>query len=148
MAEVMGLVASGMTLAGLFKICIEAFDMIQTGRHQEVDLKKLMLRLNIEKCRLYTWGQAMGLTETINQNGTRPLDLCQFQDIVREALETVFQLFNNTHKIKETYGCRPFTEQDATQLRLAATEGTNPVENLATSFANFKNWWEQTQALV
>src|SRR2546423_3138484 len=120
MAEIIGFVASGMTIAGLFKICVEAFDLVQTSRHQEADLKKLTLGLNIEKCRLYTWGQVMGLTETINQKGSRPLDLCQFQDIVREALEIIFQLFNNTHKIEETYGCRPFTKQDATQLRLAA----------------------------
>jgi hypothetical protein len=31
---------------------------------------------------------------------------------VTETLEIIFQLFNDTHKIKETYGCRPFTEQD------------------------------------
>jgi hypothetical protein len=109
MAEIIGLVASGMTIAGLFKTCVEAFDLIQTYRHQELDLKKLTLRLNIEKCRLYTWGQAMGLTETISQNQQRPLDLCQFQDLVTETLEIIFQLFNDTHKIKETYGCRPFS---------------------------------------
>jgi hypothetical protein len=67
MAEIIGLVASGMTIAGLFKICVEAFDLIQTGRHQELDVKKLTLRLNIEKCRLYTWGQVMGLTEVHNE---------------------------------------------------------------------------------
>jgi len=141
MAEVIGLVASGMTIASLFKICIEAFDLIQTGRHQELDLKKLTLRLNIEKCRLYTWGQAMGLTnlaESSSEDRQHPLDLCEFRDLVKETLEVIFRLFNDTHKIKDAYGCITYTEQDGSQLHLSEAEEAGPVENLATSFANFK----------
>jgi hypothetical protein len=141
MAEVIGLVASGMTIAGLFKICVEAFDLIQTGRHQELDLKKLTLRLNIEKCRLYTWGKAMGLTnpaESSSEDRQHPLDLCEFRDLVKETLEVIFRLFNDTHKIKDTYGCITYTEQDGSQLHPSEAEEAGPVENLATSFANFK----------
>jgi hypothetical protein len=141
MAEVIGLVASGMTIAGLFKICVEAFDLIQTGRHQELDLKKLTLRLNIEKCRLYTWGQAMGLTnlaESSSEDRQHPLDLYEFRDLVKETLEVIFRLFNDTHKIKDAYGCITYTEQDGSQLHPSEAEEAGPVENLATSFANFK----------
>jgi hypothetical protein len=139
MAEaIIGAIASGMTIAGLFKICVEAFDLIQTGRHQELDLKKLTLRLNIEKCRLYTWGQAMGLTESTSENQQRPLDLCQFSHLVKETLEVIFQLFNDSHKIKDTYGCRPSTEHDSSQLHLAEASEAGPVRNLTTSFGNFK----------
>ena len=55
MAELIGLLASGITLAGLFKTCLDAIDLIQTAQQQELDLKKLVLKLNIEKCRLYAW---------------------------------------------------------------------------------------------
>ena len=64
MAEVIGVVASGFTLASLFKVCLDAFDLIQTAQHQDMDVKKLVLKLNIEKCRLYAWGEAIGLTTT------------------------------------------------------------------------------------
>lgn len=57
MAEVLGAVASGITLAALFKACIDAFELIQVGRHQDVDYRKLKLRLNVERCRLFVWGR-------------------------------------------------------------------------------------------
>lgn len=54
MAEILGTVASGVTLAGLLKICLEAFDLIRVGRSQGIDYEKLVLRLNIQRARLYT----------------------------------------------------------------------------------------------
>ena len=33
MAEALGAVASGMTVAALFKVCVKAFDLIQTVRN-------------------------------------------------------------------------------------------------------------------
>lgn len=53
MAEVLGSVASGLTLASLLKVCLDAFDLIQASRNQELDYQKLVLKLNIEKRRLY-----------------------------------------------------------------------------------------------
>jgi hypothetical protein len=44
-----------MTIAALFKICVEAFELIQTSGNQDIDYKKLALRLRSGKCRLYTW---------------------------------------------------------------------------------------------
>src|SRR2546421_9982383 len=48
---------------GVVQTCVEAFDLIQASRKHDQDFQKLKLRLNIEKCRLYTWGQAMGFAE-------------------------------------------------------------------------------------
>jgi hypothetical protein len=122
----------------LAKTCVEAFDLIQTGRHQELDLKKLALRLNIEKCRLYTWGQAMGLTEPSSQDRQRPLDQCPFRDLVTETLEIIFRLFNDTQRIKDAYGCKPLTGPDSSPVPLDEVEEARPVRDLATSFGNFK----------
>jgi hypothetical protein len=55
MAEVIGTIASALTIAALFKTCIEAFDLVRASQRQESELRKLSLRLNIEKSRLYTW---------------------------------------------------------------------------------------------
>ena len=74
MAEVLGAVASGLTVAGLFRVCIEAFDLIQKARNQDTDLEKLILKLNIERCRLYVWGEALGLTVPQDSRQARPLE--------------------------------------------------------------------------
>jgi hypothetical protein len=62
MAEVIGAIASGITLAALFQICVEAFDIIYVAKNHDRDLKLLVLKLNIEKCKLVAWGQLLGLS--------------------------------------------------------------------------------------
>ena len=59
MAEVVGLLASTLTTAGLLKLCIDAFDLINTGRERELEFEKLIHRLKVEQFRLYLWGDAM-----------------------------------------------------------------------------------------
>jgi hypothetical protein len=49
MAEIVGTIASALTLAGLFKLCIESFDVIHTLQTQGTDLQKLSFKLRIEK---------------------------------------------------------------------------------------------------
>jgi hypothetical protein len=100
MAEVIGTIASALTIAALFKMCIEAFDLIRASQRQEADLRKLSLRLEIEKCRLYTWGEEMGLTRPEGKGNPRPLESHQFQDIVKEALDTIIDIFHDSQKIK------------------------------------------------
>lgn len=133
MAELLGAIASGVTLAALFKACIEAFDLIQISRHQEVDFKKLKLRLNIEKCRLYIWGESMGLTDTTTADEYRPIDRFRFPEVVREILDVVLQLFHDSQKIRDKYGCRQATSEDLLQ----DTDQNGPVRSLAASFSNF-----------
>lgn len=136
MAEVLGTVASGITLAALFKLCIEAFDLIQTFHNQALDLQKLTLRLNIEKCRLYTWGEAMGLTAPAD-NGRRPLESFDFKTLVQETLEMLLRLFSDTSKIQSRYGCREISSQKSSVQAFGSLNGANPINNLATCFANF-----------
>ena len=80
MAEVVGTVASAVTLASLFKLCLEVFDTIQATRNQRLEFKKLVLKFNIEKCRLYVWGQAMGLTSAGEPAQQCRLDHYQYLD--------------------------------------------------------------------
>ncbi|KAI4164462.1 MAG: hypothetical protein LQ342_001775 [Letrouitia transgressa] len=132
MTELVGAIASGVTLAALFKACIEAFDLIQTSRNQEIDFKKLRLRLNIEKCRLYTWGESMGLTDTVDADRDRPIDRFRFPEVVQEILENVFDLFHDSHKIRDRYGCRQVSLDNVLSMHQPG-----PIENLTASFAHF-----------
>jgi hypothetical protein len=139
MAELIGALASGITLAGLFKICVDTFGIIRTCKNQERDLKKLTLRLNIERCRLYNWGEAMRLTRSDKQRS--PLEDYPGKNIVQETLETIFQLLNDTQKIESIYGCRQLSDLNDTDDKPMELEGPeeSPVTVLAASFSNFGN---------
>jgi hypothetical protein len=140
MAEVVGVLASGFTLAGLFKMCLDAIDLIQTAQHQELDLKKLLLKLNIEKCRLYTWGEGMGLTAALVAGRPRPLDSCpdHVQDLVKDTLDMIIQLFTDTKKLKYRYGCKEILPQTASYQLPILTSDFGPMENLAASFSHYR----------
>ncbi|KAL9037267.1 MAG: hypothetical protein Q9214_005774 [Letrouitia sp. 1 TL-2023] len=123
--ETVGLVASVVTLAALFKASIEAFDLVQTSRNQEIDFNKLRLRLNIERCRLCIWGESMGLNDTVDAD-------IRFPKVVQEILEHIIHLFHDSHKIRDKYGCRQVSLDNTLSMY-----HPGPVENLAASFAYF-----------
>ena len=74
----------------------------------------------------------MGLTDTVEADHDRPIDSFRFPEVVREILEVVFQLFHDSHKIRDKYGCRQATSQD-----LSDTDQNGPISSLAASFSNF-----------
>ncbi|KAL9106663.1 MAG: hypothetical protein Q9227_008315 [Pyrenula ochraceoflavens] len=134
MAEVLGVIASSVTIATLFKACLEAFDLIQTGRRHELDLKKLKLRLDTEKLRLYTWGEAMGISdEKSSKDRSRPIDQYRFPQHLQDVLEVLFGLFNDAYKIRDKNGCR---EAASNELRLE-NDDHRPAHSIAASFSNF-----------
>lgn len=106
MAEIVATVASVITLASLLKSSVAAFDVIQAGRRQEFDLRKLKLRLDIEKYRLRVWGEAMGLMKPESDMTAAPIFSCPFQDVVKDILQMILSLFNDSQKIEKRYGCR------------------------------------------
>lgn len=140
MAEVIGALASGITLASLLKGCLDAIDLIQTAQDQELDLKKLVLRLNIEKCRLYTWGEAMGLTTASVIGPSRPLESCpaHVRDLARDTLEMIIQLFTDTKRLSDRYGCEAILPTTASGLLLTRNSGFGPIEKLAASFSHYR----------
>ena len=137
MAEVLGAVASGLTVASLFKLCIEAFDLIQIARNQDTDVQKSILRLNIEKCRLYVWGETMGLTVPQNSGQTRPLESSQFYALVCDTLQAILDTFRDTQKMKEQYGCKKTPTVHDRKRPLPQTSCSDPVKNLAATFPYF-----------
>ena len=94
MAEPISTAASAITLAALFKLCIEAFELLRCAKSQEIELKKLDLKLNIEKCRLIVWGESMGLDfERPSQDFLRN---CKFHDVVWDALQLIRHLLTDS----------------------------------------------------
>lgn len=140
MAEVLGAVASGMTVASLFKVCIGAFNFIQIVRHQDIDLQKLTLRFSIERCRLYVWGETMGLTAP-------PLEASNFQDLACSTLQAILDTIRDTQKMRQQYGCRAIPAVNDRRRSLPQPGSIDPVKNLAATFSNF-NIAESTRGRV
>ncbi|KAL9616564.1 MAG: hypothetical protein Q9160_008585 [Pyrenula sp. 1 TL-2023] len=138
MAEVIGALASSLTIATLFKVCIEAFDLIQIARHQDTDLQNLALRFNIEKCRLYIWGEAMGLTTPPQPGYTRPLESLPFQELVRNTLQVILEILQDTQKMEQVYGCREAQTSNSRKCQLSQIGYNDPVKILSTTFSNFR----------
>jgi len=99
----------------------------------------LVLKLKIEKVRLITWGEVMGLTIPPDSSHPRPLRSCadDIRGLVRDILETIIQLFTDAQKLKDRYGCE---EELAPMLMLPETYGTTvdefgPIEKLVASFS-------------
>ena len=137
MAEILGALASGLTIATLFKGCIEAFDLVQSARHQESDLNSLVLKFNIEKCRLFLWGQVMGLTAQANPRERHPLEDLEMQDLVCETLQAILAILQSTWNMKEKYGCKEMPDALRNQ-GLDPQAPANDIENLATAFSHFR----------
>ena len=138
MAEVIGVVSGSLTLAALFKTGVEAFDLIRTAQNQERDYKRLSVKLSIEKCRFYNWGISMRLINADASNRQRPLDTFIWRDHVKEVLELIVQLFNDSQKLTERYGCKAISAaQDPYGYSLIAKD-TAAIQNLAAAFSNFR----------
>jgi hypothetical protein len=95
MAELIGIVASGLTIAAVFKTCIDSFDLILAHRKQDVEHRKLHLKLTIEKCRMYCWGVRVGIIDGNGNDTSAALDEYQFKEVVCKGLETIRGLFVN-----------------------------------------------------
>jgi hypothetical protein len=75
---------------------------------------KLVLRLNIEKCRLFTWGESMGLTSIPDEAEPTASASCDFREVMMQTLETIFHLFNDSKKLQDRYGCKQYLDSPAT----------------------------------
>ena len=107
MAEVIGVAASCLTIAGLFKLCIEAFDIIQTRQGQQHEHRYLTLALAVEKVRLHHWGQSMGLVDGCVATNDSPLNRFVHKSVVYRVLEFLKELLGGSEDLQQRYGCAP-----------------------------------------
>ena len=144
MAEVLGVVASvasSTIVAGLTKLSMEAFDIIQIAQNQGQEYEKLSLRLNIERARFCTWNQAMGLTSHTKEDRTDRIHGSHFESLVTNTLNLIFQLFQNGEAQNREDRCTVYEEK--VDIQRPAKDGSEPkvgriaIEKLKESFVNF-----------
>lgn len=129
--ELLGAVASGVTLAKLFKYAFEALDLIHLYQTQDVDFNKLQLQFRLEKCRLYNWGMQMGLTNNLRPN---LLNDWHHKDVVIDCLRQIVRLLSDAESIRDKYGCVEVTPS----TELLIERGPQYSSSIAAVFDNFK----------
>jgi hypothetical protein len=132
MAEVVGLAASAATLAGLFMGCIRAFELIHIVKTRDIELEKLNLKLNIEKCRLLIWGQSMGLSVN-DDSGIDPLFDCAFRVLVENTLQLILRLLTDSSELSRKYGCQS-VPQGVPSLGMLEHNRASAVDRLNAAF--------------
>ena len=129
MAEAgIGLAASLVTLAALFKSCIDCFEFYKAAEDCEGSLETVLVELDCEKERLLIWAEAIGLVQL--ENGKRHPHIEQHEKVIKVALKQIRNLLDNATKLQERHGVKVFDDSNAFT---AAT--TDPIsKNLATTF--------------
>jgi Prion-inhibition and propagation len=98
-------------VVSLWKTCVEIFEVIDSGRKYGMEYEILRVKLEVERIRLVTWGNALGLSEV--EHGRPTLHARLNQDDVRDAvlrlLGCIQHVFENTERLQGSYGLRPVT---------------------------------------
>ncbi|RYN45548.1 hypothetical protein AA0114_g8966 [Alternaria tenuissima] len=101
--EPVSLTLGAVSLAGLFSLCIQCFDLVEIGRKTSVDYEIMVVKLSIEKRRLMIWGEAVGILRP-DQDRDPLLDDLETRKLVERILSNVQRLFDETQNLKSKYG--------------------------------------------
>ena len=127
MTDVAGLVLG---VAALWQTCVQIFDVVESGRRYGIDYELLRVKLEVERIRLFNWGEAIGLSDNVNRSdigtagpsrvfaASRPDVRLRKEDVnstVTRLLGCIQHLFENSEQMQNTYGLRPATPLVETQ---------------------------------
>ena len=106
MTDVAGLVIGVMAM---WNTCVEVFDIVDSGKKYGMDYEILRVKLEVERIRLLTWGDAVGLCE-VREGRPSPNARFNRNDIhgtVMRLLGCIQHVFENTERLHESYGLCP-----------------------------------------
>jgi len=142
MTEVAGLAIG---VAALWKTCVQVFDVVESGRRYGMDYELLRVKLEVERMRLFNWGEAIGLSDNDapGENDTvagaaggsavdparvlftgRPDARLQKEDMNRTVIRLlgcIEHLFEDSEQLQNAYGLRPATPLVAAQDVVSTT---------------------------
>lgn len=99
--EAVGLAISIISLAGIFKDCIDLFSMISTAKSMEKDFTILSVKLDIEKTLLLQWAEHVRL---VHEDYDRRLDNPRTKSTVARILESIKDLLSDGSELERRYG--------------------------------------------
>lgn len=114
MADVVGLVIS---VVSAWKTCVQVFDIVDSGKKYGMDYELLRVKLEVERIRLLTWGDTVGLSEV--QHGRPSPDARLNREDVRgtvlRLLGAIQHIFEHSERLQDSYGLRPTTPSASEQ---------------------------------
>ena len=98
-------------IISLWKTCVEIFDVVDSGRKHGMDYEILRVKLEVERIRLVTWGDAVGLSKVEHDRPSLHARLNQdhIRDAVLRLLGCIQHVFENAERLQDSYGLRPLT---------------------------------------
>jgi hypothetical protein len=108
--EIIGFTAGIISLAGLFSTCIDAFAFLQAGQSLERDLKIVLVKLDIEKARLLSWGNAVGIARGVNDGRSSIFNNQVTEEIIRSILENIKHVLTDSQRLREKYALGEMSE--------------------------------------
>lgn len=112
--EIGGLTVGAIALAGLFNNCVEAFSYLKAGQSLEHDLEILLVKLDIEKARLLSWGNSVGIVRPINDGRSNVLEEYSNTEIISVALRNIHLLLTDSQRLRDRYAMRAIMESSNT----------------------------------
>ncbi|KAJ6286662.1 prion-inhibition and propagation-domain-containing protein [Bipolaris maydis] len=106
--------AAGLALGvvALWKTCVEVFEVVDSGRSYGMEYELLRVKLEVERIRLVTWGDTIGLDG--ENSTTRPdtrLQQSNVNETVMRLLGCIQHIFDNSERLQSNYGLRPSEDQ-------------------------------------
>src|SRR5215469_4579784 len=109
MVDPVGATLGVLGLAGLFTVCVDCFDYIQSGRSLGKDFALLEAQFSALRLRLFAWGKAIGLMRT--EGYDKRLNDPRWRMHVQQQLNCISLLFLDggklvkKYELKERYEC-------------------------------------------
>lgn len=101
--EIVGLTVGTVSLAGLFNTCIEAFSYLKAAQSLERDLQILLVKLDIQKARLLSWGNSVGITQALKEGDNGIWEDEQKRQIIKSTLESIHILLTDSQQLRDRY---------------------------------------------
>ncbi|RYP14985.1 hypothetical protein DL765_005982 [Monosporascus sp. GIB2] len=110
MAEVVGLTLSVLGIAGLFKACIDNFDIVVRAREFSQEFEYLCTKLAIHRTRLVLWGETLGIAQAEKGGGPahyiRSLEHPIIKPTVESCLFQLCDLLGKADIVSENYSLK------------------------------------------
>ncbi|KAF2113827.1 prion-inhibition and propagation-domain-containing protein [Lophiotrema nucula] len=128
MAELFGIVAAALSVAGLFNNAIDLFEYVQLGKHFDTDHQTCLLRLDIARLRLSRWGAVVKIEADPRFAEIDPKD--EEVRVAKRILEQIISLFSLSYSQSVSLS---LPERENTIASLESFTNTNGMQELRDS---------------
>ena len=138
MAELLAGVGGASSVITLLDACLKLYDLVERGRTYGKDFEKLLIKLDVERLRLLTWGLSFGFWASdakISQKYHEKLDIPRIQATIIGVLCGIKSTFEDTGQLIKRYGMKPLNDM---QTMESTAERNRQATMFEQSFRKFQ----------